>query len=91
MTAVVDAEGRVVGVFTDGDLRRAIESRADLHATRMDAVMTRRAKTVEAGMLAAEAVHLMEEHRITALLVCDADARVVGALNMHDLLRAGVV
>jgi arabinose-5-phosphate isomerase len=91
MTAVVDAEGRVVGIFTDGDLRRAIERAADLHATRMDAVMTRRAKTVEAGMLAAEAVHLMEEHRITALLVCDADARVVGALNMHDLLRAGVV
>jgi arabinose-5-phosphate isomerase len=91
MTAVVDAEGRVVGIFTDGDLRRAIERAADLHTTRMDAVMTRRAKTVDAGMLAAEAVHLMEAYCITALLVVDADARVVGALNMHDLMRAGVV
>jgi len=91
MTAVVDAEGRVLGVFTDGDLRRAIERAADLQATRMDEVMTRRAKTVAADMLAAEAVHLMEEHRITALLVVDAETRVVGALNMHDLMRAGVV
>jgi arabinose-5-phosphate isomerase len=91
MTAVVDAEGRLLGIFTDGDLRRAIERAADLHATRMDEVMTRRAKTVEGGILAAEAVHLMEEYRITALLVVDAEARVVGALNMHDLLRAGVV
>jgi arabinose-5-phosphate isomerase len=91
MTAVVDGESRLVGIFTDGDLRRAIESRADLHATRMEAVMTRRAKTVDAAMLAAEAVHLMEEHRITALLVVGADGRVVGALNVHDLMRAGVV
>jgi arabinose-5-phosphate isomerase len=91
MTAVVDGENRVVGIFTDGDLRRAIESRADLHATRMDQLMTRRAKTVDAGMLAAEAVHLMEEYRITALLVVDTDGRVVGALNVHDLMRAGVV
>jgi arabinose-5-phosphate isomerase len=91
MTAVVDADERVVGIFTDGDLRRALGRAADLHATRMAEVMTRHAKSVHAAMLAAEAVHLMEEHRITSLLVLDGDGRAVGALNMHDLMRAGVV
>jgi len=91
MTAIVDAGDRVLGVFTDGDLRRALDRAADLHATRMDAVMTRNAKTVRANSLAAEAVHLMETHRITSLVVVDADDIVVGALNVHDLMRAGVV
>jgi arabinose-5-phosphate isomerase len=91
MTAIVDAADRVLGVFTDGDLRRAIDRAADLHHTRMDEVMTRHAKTVPANSLAAEAVHLMETHRITSLVVVDADHRLVGALNVHDLLRAGVV
>jgi arabinose-5-phosphate isomerase len=91
MTAVMDTADRVAGIFTDGDLRRALDRAADLHATRMQEVMTRGAKTVQAGMLAAEAVHLMEEHRITSLLVIDAENRAVGALNVHDLMRAGVV
>jgi len=91
MTAIVDAGDRVLGVFTDGDLRRALDRAADLHTTRMDAVMTRNAKTVRANSLAAEAVHLMETHRITSLVVVDADDIVVGALNVHDLMRAGVV
>jgi arabinose-5-phosphate isomerase len=91
MTAIVDADDRVLGVFTDGDLRRALDRAADLHATRMDAVMTQNAKTVHADSLAAEAVHLMETHRITSLVVVDADDIVVGALNVHDLMRAGVV
>jgi arabinose-5-phosphate isomerase len=91
MTAIVDAGDRLLGVFTDGDLRRAIDRAADLHRTRMDAVMTAHAKTVRANSLAAEAVHLMETHRITSLIVVDADDTVVGALNVHDLLRAGVV
>jgi len=91
MTAVMDAEDHVAGIFTDGDLRRALDRAADLHATRMHEVMTKGAKTVHAGMLAAEAVHLMEEHRITSLLVIDAENRAVGALNVHDLMRAGVV
>ena len=91
MTAIVDADDHLLGVFTDGDLRRAIDRAADLHSTRMDAVMTRNAKTVRANLLAAEAVHLMETHRITSLVVVDADDIVVGALNVHDLLRAGVV
>ena len=91
MTGIVDQADRVLGVFTDGDLRRALDRAADLHRTRMDEVMNRQAKTVRPGMLAAEAVLLMETHRITSLLVLDADDKLVGALNVHDLLRAGVV
>jgi arabinose-5-phosphate isomerase len=91
MTAIVDETKRVLGVFTDGDLRRALDRAADLHATRMDQVMTRRAKTVQPSTLAAEAVHLMEVNRITSLVVVDEDGRAVGALNVHDLMRAGVV
>jgi arabinose-5-phosphate isomerase len=91
MTAIVDAQDRLLGVFTDGDLRRALDGSADLRKTRMDEVMTRHAKTVGPGSLAAEAVHVMETHRITALVVVDASGAVVGALNVHDLLRAGVV
>jgi arabinose-5-phosphate isomerase len=90
MTAVVDAERHVLGVFTDGDLRRALDSAADLHGTRMQQVMSRHPKTVRPGTLAAEAVHLMETHRITSLIVVDDALAVVGALNVHDLLRAGV-
>jgi arabinose-5-phosphate isomerase len=81
----------VLGVFTDGDLRRALDASADLRTTRMDQVMSRYAKTVRPTTLAAEAVHLMETHRITSLIVVDADEKIVGALNVHDLLRAGVV
>ncbi len=91
MTAVVDDRNRVLGVFTDGDLRRALDRAVDLHGTRMDQVMTRQAKTVGANTLAAEAVLLMETHRITSLVVVDPDDVLVGALNVHDLLRAGVV
>lgn len=91
MTAIVDGRDRVLGVFTDGDLRRALDRAADLHRTRMDEVMTRAAKRVHPGTLAAEAVLTMETHRITSLVVVDAEDVLVGALNVHDLLRAGVV
>ena len=91
MTAIVDQDDRVLGVFTDGDLRRALDRSADLHTTRMDEVMTRDAKRVHPGTLAVEAVLLMETHRITSLIVVDAQDVLVGALNVHDLLRAGVV
>jgi arabinose-5-phosphate isomerase len=91
MTAVVDDANRVLGVFTDGDLRRALDRAVDLHATRMEQVMTRNAKAVRPDTLAAEAVLLMETHRITSLVVVDPDDVLVGALNVHDLLRAGVV
>jgi arabinose-5-phosphate isomerase len=91
MTAIVDEGDRVLGVFTDGDLRRALDRSADLHRTRMDEVMTRDAKRVHPATLAVEAVLLMETHRITSLIVVDAGDMLVGALNVHDLLRAGVV
>jgi arabinose-5-phosphate isomerase len=91
MTAIIDEDSHVLGVFTDGDLRRALDASRDLRATRMDQVMSRHAKSVRPTTLAAEAVHLMETHRITSLVVVDADNRIVGALNVHDLLRAGVV
>lgn len=91
MTVVVDADGRAVGVYTDGDLRRSLDKRLDVHAARMDEVMTHPCKTIGARELAAEAVHLMEKHRINGLPVVDGDGRLVGALNVHDLLRAGVV
>jgi arabinose-5-phosphate isomerase len=90
MTAIVDDSMHVLGVFTDGDLRRALDRAADLHTTRMDQVMTINAKSVRPTTLAAEAVHLMETHRITSLVVIDTDKKIVGALNVHDLLRAGV-
>lgn len=91
MTVVVDAADRIVGVFTDGDLRRALDRRIDPHSTAMSAVMTKNPKSIGPRELAAEAVHLMEVHRITALPVSDANGRLVGALNVHDLLRAGVM
>lgn len=91
MTAIVDDAMHVLGVFTDGDLRRALDRAANLHTTSMGDVMSRHAKTVTPGTLAIEAVNLMESHRITSLIVVDADNRIVGALNVHDLLRAGVI
>jgi arabinose-5-phosphate isomerase len=91
MTAIVDEHERVLGIFTDGDLRRALDRAADLKHTRMDEVMTRQAKRIGADALAAEAILLMETHRITSLVVVDPNEVLVGALNVHDLLRAGVV
>jgi len=91
ITAVAGADGVLQGVFTDGDLRRALDRRLDVHATRMREVMTASGRTIGPRELAAEAVLLMEQHRITALIVVDAGRRVVGALNVHDLLRAGVM
>jgi arabinose-5-phosphate isomerase len=91
MTVVVDPADQVVGVFTDGDLRRALDNRIDIHKTRMSKVMTRKPKSITAHALATHAVHLMELHRITALPVTDAAGKLIGALNVHDLLRAGVV
>lgn len=91
MTAIVDAQGRVQGIFTDGDLRRLFETAHDIHYTPIAKVMTRRYTKIAADRLAAEAVHIMEEKRINALLVVDEENRLTGALNMHDLLRAGVV
>ena len=91
ITSVVGTDGELLGVFTDGDLRRTLDGRIDVHATPMHSVMTTSPRTIGPRELAAEAVLLMERHRITALLVVDADRRVIGALNVHDLLRAGVM
>jgi len=91
MTTIVDDARRVIGVFTDGDLRRALDKQLDVHATRMRDVMTANPKMARPRMLAAEAVHLMETYRITALPVVDDAGTLVGALNVHDLLRAGVM
>jgi arabinose-5-phosphate isomerase len=91
MTTVLDEAHRVLGVFTDGDLRRALDKQLDVHATRMRDVMTAQPKVARPRMLAAEAVHLMDAYRITALPVVDDDGVLVGALNVHDLLRAGVM
>lgn len=91
MTAVVDNGERVAGIFTDGDLRRALDRGIDVHTVRMREVLTRDCKTVAEDVLAAEALQLMERHRINALLVVDGERRLRGVLNMHDLLRAKVV
>jgi arabinose-5-phosphate isomerase len=92
MTAIVDSAQRLLGVFTDGDLRRAVDNKnVDLRTTPVTALMTVQPKTIAGDKLAIEAARLMEAHKIHALLVTDADHRVVGALNIHDLLRARVV
>lgn len=91
MTVIVSPQDQVLGVFTDGDLRRTLDKLVDVHSTPMSDVMTPRCKTIGPRELAAEAVHLMELHRITALPVADEQGRLVGALNVHDLFRAGVV
>jgi arabinose-5-phosphate isomerase len=91
MTAVLGADGRVTGVYTDGDLRRTLDSGLDPHATPVRQVMTRGGKHIGPDALAIEAVHLMQKHAIQGLLVIDGEERLVGALNFQDLLKAGVV
>ncbi len=91
MTGVVDADGRIAGVFTDGDLRRALDRKVDLQSTRMREVMTENCRTAAPEELAAEALLRLEQNKITALLVVDDEQKLVGALHVHDLLRAGVV
>ena len=91
MTAVVDETEKVVGVFTDGDLRRALEKKLDILSVEVDQVMTLNPKTIGPDQLAAEAVGRMETLRINGLLVVNEAGQLQGALNMHDLLRAGVV
>ena len=90
-SAVVDADGAVLGIFTDGDLRRLVEQGQDLRALSAADVMHRQPRTVRADALAAEAAAVMEQHRITSVLVVDAQARLVGALNTNDLMRAKVI
>jgi arabinose-5-phosphate isomerase len=91
MTAEVDAARHVRGIFTDGDLRRALEKGVDFAAVTVDEVMTRSPRTLAADALAVEAVQLMEAHKINQLLVVDERGALLGALNMHDLFRAKVI
>ena len=91
MTGVLDAGGKLAGIYTDGDLRRTLNKGLDVYNAKISDVMTRNPKTCRADQLAAEIVQFMEQSNINGLMVVDADQRVQGALNMHDLLRAGVV
>ena len=91
MTAVVRKDGTLAGVFTDGDLRRTLEKGIDIRDAKVAEVMTRDPHTIRDDKLAAEAVQYMEKFAINGLLVLDGQGRVVGAFNMHDLFRAGVV
>jgi arabinose-5-phosphate isomerase len=91
MTAVLDAGGRVRGIFTDGDLRRTLERITDFNSMRVAEVMSPGPRTIRSDALAVEAVEIMESHKVNQLLVVDAAGDLVGALNMHDLFRAKVV
>ena len=91
MTVVIEDDGRLAGIFTDGDLRRTLDRNIDVRETLIDEVMTANGKTARADMLAAEALKIMEDHKISSLVVIDEHQQPIGALNMHDLLRAGVM
>jgi arabinose-5-phosphate isomerase len=91
MVAVRDSAGRLAGIFTDGDLRRAMEKLGDLRTLQVGAIATPTPRTIEPERLAVEAVEMMERHKVNQLLVVGADGQLAGALNMHDLFRAKVV
>jgi arabinose-5-phosphate isomerase len=91
MTAVLDASGEVCGIFTDGDLRRALAQITDIGAARVADVMSAQPRSIRPEALAAEAVQIMETRKVNQLLVVDARGKLVGALNMHDLFRAKVI
>lgn len=91
MTGIVDEQGLLIGVYTDGDLRRTLDQGLDIHKTRVRDVMSAHCKVTHPHVLAAEALAIMEKSKINGLMVVDEQRRPVGALNMHDLLRAGVM
>ncbi|WP_334015481.1 KpsF/GutQ family sugar-phosphate isomerase [Alteromonas sp. S167] len=91
MTGIVADDGTLLGVFTDGDLRRILDARVDLHDAVVNDVMTKGGKTTRADQLAVEALNLMEAHKISALMVVDENRKPIGAFNMHMLLKAGVL
>lgn len=90
MTTIVDEAGKLEGIFTDGDLRRYLDSADDIKSTPVAQVMTRNSKTINADILAAEALNIMEKNRITALVATDAELRPVGIIHMHHILKAGI-
>ena len=91
MTAVVDEHGILSGIFTDGDLRRILDQRFDIHTSTIAEVMTRKCITADSQMLAAQALQIMQQKKINGLIILDAERKPIGAMNMHDLLRAGVL
>jgi len=91
MTAIVDAQDKVLGLYTDGDLRRSLDKNIDVHSAVISDVMTKNCRTTTAGELAASIVKMMDDHGINGLLVTDTNNKLIGALNMHDILRAGIV
>jgi len=91
MTAIVNQQQQVLGIYTDGDLRRTLDKNIDVHTAAVKEVMTASCKTIQANILAAEALTVMQQKKINAMLVVDQNNTLIGAFNMHDLLRAGVV
>jgi arabinose-5-phosphate isomerase len=91
MTTVLDGHGRVIGIFTDGDLRRSLEKNVDLRSASITDVMTQGPRTIGPDKLAAEAVEIMERYKVNQLVVVDENQKLLGALNMHDLFRAKVI
>jgi arabinose-5-phosphate isomerase len=90
MTTVIDAQGALAGIFTDGDLRRAIDRGIDIHSCLIDDIMSRNCRTIKPETMAAEALRIMEDNKITVLVAMDDNAKPVGVVHTHDLLRAGV-
>ena len=90
MTGVEDDKNKLLGIFTDGDLRRTFDKNIDVRNTTIAEVMTTECKTIKPHLLAAEALHLMESHKITALLVVDDQHTLLGVIHMHDLLEKGM-
>jgi arabinose-5-phosphate isomerase len=91
MTAIVNSHQQIVGLFTDGDLRRILDAKIDIHHDTITTVMTKNPSTVKADMLAAEALKVMEDKKINGLIIVDSTNKPIGAMNMHDLLRSGVL
>ena len=91
MTAIVDSDNNVLGIYTDGDLRRTLDKNIDVHTAPITEVMSAGAVTVDSHILAAEALKTMQDKKINGTLVTDKDNKLVGAINMHDLLQAGVL
>ena len=91
MTTIINDDGSLAGIFTDGDLRRVLDKNLDVHTTKISEVMTTTCKTINLGTLAAEAVKIMEQYNITSLIVTDKDQTPIGTVHIHDLLKSGLI